>query len=157
MKDKARIAGVGMVPFTKAGRSPPYDAMGAEAARLALRDAGIDYTQVQQAYVGFVIGDTTSGQQALYPLGLSGIPIVNVNNACSSGSTALFLARQAVESGSADVVLALGFEQMLAGPLASPYTDRPGVNGMLNDMVERTIGWDDKAPLAAQYFGSAGR
>lgn len=157
MKDKARIAGVGMVPFTKAGRSASYDAMGAEAARLALRDAGIDYTQVQQAYVGFVIGDTTSGQQALYPLGLSGIPIVNVNNACSSGSTALYLARQAVESGSADVVLALGFEQMLAGPLASPYTDRPGVNGMLNDMVGRTVGWDDKAPLAAQYFGGAGR
>ena len=86
MKDKARIAGVGMVPFTKAGRSPAYDAMGAEAARLALADAGIDYSQVQQAYVGFVIGDTTSGQQALYPLGMSGIPIVNVNNACSTRS-----------------------------------------------------------------------
>lgn len=157
MKDKARIAGVGMVPFTKAGRSPAYDAMGAEAARLALADAGIDYAVVQQAYVGFVIGDTTSGQQALYPLGLSGIPIVNVNNACSSGSTALFLARQAVESGSVEVALALGFEQMLAGPLASPYTDRPGVNGMLNAMVERTVGWDQKAPLAAQYFGNAGR
>ena len=156
MKDKARIAGVGMVPFTKAGRSPPYDAMGAEAARLALQDAGVDYAQVQQAYVGFVIGDTTSGQQALYPLGLSGIPIVNVNNACSSGSTALFLARQAVQSGSVDVALALGFEQMLAGPLSSPYTDRPGVNGMLNRMVERTVGWHEKAPLAAQYFGNAG-
>ena len=156
MKDKARIAGVGMVPFTKAGRSPPYDAMGAEAARLALQDAGVDYAQVQQAYVGFVIGDTTSGQQALYPLGLSGIPIVNVNNACSSGSTALFLARQAVQSGSCDVALALGFEQMLAGPLSSPYTDRPGVNGMLNRMVERTVGWHEKAPLAAQYFGNAG-
>ena len=157
MKDKARIAGVGMVPFTKAGRSPAYDAMGAEAARLALRDAGIDYTQVQQAYVGFVIGDTTSGQQALYPLGLTGIPIVNVNNACSTGSTALYLARQAVESGSADVVLALGFEQMLAGALASPFNDRPGVNGMLNAMVDRTVGWDTKVPLAAQYFGGAGR
>jgi len=156
VKDKARIAGVGMVPFTKAGRSPPYDAMGAEAARLALQDAGVDYAQVQQAYVGFVIGDTTSGQQALYPLGLSGIPIVNVNNACSSGSTALFLARQAVQSGSVDVALALGFEQMLAGPLSSPYTDRPGVNGMLNRMVERTVGWHEKAPLAAQYFGNAG-
>ena len=157
MKEPARIAGVGMVPFTKAGRSAPYDAMGVDAARQALADAGIAYAEVQQAYVGFVIGDTTSGQQALYPLGLSGIPIVNVNNACSSGSTALFLARQAVESGSADVVLALGFEQMLAGPLASAYTDRPGVNGMLNEMVGRTIGWDAKAPLAAQYFGGAGR
>jgi len=78
MKDKPRIAGVGMVPFTKAGRSPPYDAMAADAARQALADAGIAYGAVQQAYVGFVIGDTTSGQQALYPLGLTGIPIVNV-------------------------------------------------------------------------------
>ena len=157
MDHKARIAGVGMVPFTKAGRSPAYDAIGADAARQALADAGVSYRQVQQAYVGFVIGDTTSGQQALYPLGLSGIPIINVNNACSTGSTALYLARQAVESGVVDVALALGFEQMLSGPLASPFNDRPGVNGMLNAMVDRTQGWDTKAPLAAQYFGGAGR
>jgi len=155
MKHKARIAGVGMVPFTKAGRSPAYDAMAADAARQALADAGLAYGAVQQAYVGFVIGDTTSGQQALYPLGLSGIPIVNVNNACATGSTALFLARQAVESGSVDVALALGFEQMQAGALSSPFSDRPGVNGTLNAMVERVQGWDAKAPIAAQYFGGA--
>jgi acetyl-CoA acetyltransferase len=145
-----------MVPFTKAGRSPPYDAMAREAAVRALADAVLDYTEVQQAYVGFVIGDTTSGQQALYPLGMTGIPIVNVNNACSTGSTALFLARQAVQSGVVDVALAVGFEQMLAGPLASPFNDRPGVNGMLNAMVERVQGWDESAPFAAQYFGGAG-
>jgi acetyl-CoA acetyltransferase len=156
VKDKPRIAGVGMVPFTKAGRSPAYDAMAADAARQALADAGIAYGAVQQAYVGFVIGDTTSGQQALYPLGLTGIPIVNVNNACATGSTALFLARQAVQSGVVDVALALGFEQMVAGALASPFTDRPGVNGMLNAMLERTRGWDTQAPVAAQYFGNAG-
>jgi sterol carrier protein 2 len=157
MKDKARIAGVGMVKFTKAGRSPAYDAMAADAARQALADAGIDYSAVQQAYVSFVIGDTTSGQQALYQVGLTGIPIVNVNNACASGSTALYLARQAVESGVVDVALAVGFEQMLAGALASPFNDRPAVNGMLNGMVRRTQGWDEKAPVAAQYFGGAGR
>ncbi|HEX6704673.1 MAG TPA: beta-ketoacyl synthase N-terminal-like domain-containing protein [Albitalea sp.] len=157
MKDKARIAGVGMVPFTKAGRSAPYDAMGADAARQALADAGLPYGEVQQAYVGFVIGDTTSGQQALYALGLNGTPIVNVNNACASGSTALFLAHQAVASGTVDVALALGFEQMLAGALASPFNDRPGVNGTLNAMVARVQGWDEKAPIAAQYFGGAGR
>jgi acetyl-CoA acetyltransferase len=157
MKDKARIAGVGMVAFTKAGRSAPYDAMAADAARQALADAGLDYKQVQQAYVGFVIGDTTSGQQALYSLGLTGIPIVNVNNACATGSTALFLARQAVQSGMVEVALAVGFEQMLAGALASPFNDRPGVNGMLNAMISRNQGWDEKAPLAAQYFGGAGR
>ncbi|HEU0205042.1 MAG TPA: lipid-transfer protein [Burkholderiaceae bacterium] len=156
MKDKARIAGVGMVRFSKPGRSPAYDAMAVDAARQALADAGIDYGAVQHAYVGFVIGDTTSGQQALYQLGLSGIPIINVNNACATGSTALYLARLAVESGGVDVALALGFEQMLAGPLASPFTDRPSVNGALNALVAEVQGWDAKAPIAAQYFGGAG-
>ncbi|HSW04939.1 thiolase C-terminal domain-containing protein [Aquabacterium sp.] len=157
MTEKPQIAGVGMVRFTKAGRSAAYDAMAAEAARAALADAGIAYAEVQQAYVGFVIGDTTSGQQSLYPLGLSGIPIINVNNACATGSSALFLARQAVASGVVDVALALGFEQMLSGPLASPFNDRPGVNGVLNSMVSTVQGWDAKAPIAAQYFGGAGR
>jgi acetyl-CoA acetyltransferase len=104
-----------------------------------------------------VIGDTTSGQQALYQVGVTGIPIVNVNNACATGSTALFLARQAVESGAVDVALAVGFEQMLAGALASPFRDRPGVNGMLNRLVTQVQGWDEKAPIAAQYFGGAAR
>lgn len=157
MKDKARVAGVGMVKFSKPGRSPAYDAMAVDATRQALADAGIDYKAVQQAYVGFVIGDTTAGQQALYQVGLTGIPIINVNNACSTGSTALFLARQAVESGVVDVALAVGFEQMLAGALASPFTDRPGVNGMLNVLVADVQGRDEKAPIAAQYFGGAGR
>jgi acetyl-CoA acetyltransferase len=156
MKHSARIAGVGMVPFTKAGRSAPYDAMAGEAARRALDDAGLPYDTVQQAYVAFVIGDTTSGQQVLYPLGLTGIPVINLNNACASGSTALFLAHQAVRSGAVDVALALGFEQMLSGALASPFSDRPAVNGMINALVGRVQGWDEKAPIAAQYFGGAG-
>lgn len=157
MSEKALVAGVGMVKFTKPGKSEAYDAMAVDATRQALADAGIDYKAVQQAYVGFVIGDTTSGQQALYQVGLSGIPIVNVNNACSTGSSALFLARQAVESGTVDVALAVGFEQMMAGALASPFTDRPTVNGMLNKVVGEVQGWDQKAPLAAQFFGGAGR
>ena len=70
---------------------------------------------MQQAYVGYVLGDSTSGQQALYQVGLSGIPIVNVNNNCATGSTALWLARQAVESGAVEVALAVGFEQMVPG------------------------------------------
>ena len=87
------VAGVGMIPFRKPGSSAPYHVMGAQAARLALADAGLDYDAVQQAYAGFVYGDSTSGQRALYDVGMTGIPIVNVNNNCSSGSTALFLAR----------------------------------------------------------------
>src|SRR5699024_2692959 len=110
-------AGVGMVPFTKPGRGDDYPAMGEAAARAALADAGIDYTSVRQAYVGYVYGDSTAGQAALYGLGLSGIPIVNVNNNCATGSSALFLARQAVAAGIVDCALAVGFEQMRPGAL----------------------------------------
>src|SRR4030095_2556322 len=85
------VAGVGMIPFRKPGDHPPYFEMGAEAARLALADAGIGYSDVQQAYVGYVYGDSTSGQRALYEVGLTGIPIVNVNNNCSTGSPPLLL------------------------------------------------------------------
>lgn len=57
-------------------------------------------------------GDSTSGQKAIYAIGLAGIPVFNFNNNCS---TALFLARQAIEHGAAECVLALGFEQMNPG------------------------------------------
>src|SRR5690606_15108460 len=105
------------------GRSATYDQMGAAAARLALVDAGIDYGAVEQAYVGYVYGDSTSGQRALYHLGHPGIPVINVNNNCSTGSSALWLARQAVASGAAECALALGFEQMVPGALTEQYTD----------------------------------
>ena len=93
------VAGVGMIPFKKPGTSEPYDVMGAGAVREALADAGIDYADVQQAYAGYVYGDSTCGQKALYHVGMTGIPVINVNNNCSTGSSALFLARQAVQSG----------------------------------------------------------
>ena len=125
MSGKVKVAGVGMIPFTKPGASDNYDVMGATAARLALDDAGISFDQIGQAYVGYVYGDSTCGQAALYHLGTSGVPIVNVNNNCSTGSSALFLARQAVESGMVDCALALGFEQMNPGALGSVFTDRP--------------------------------
>ena len=96
MTEKVIVGGVGMIPFSKPGASPSYTDMGADATRRALADAGIGYELVQQAFVGYVYGDSTSGQTALYEVGLTGIPIVNVNNNCSTGSTALYLARQAV-------------------------------------------------------------
>ena len=99
MSSRAYVAGVGMIPFVKPGANAPYHVMGTEAAKLALVDAGLDYGLIQQAYVGYVYGNSTCGQRALYPVGMTGIPIVNVNNNCSTGSTALFLARQAIESG----------------------------------------------------------
>lgn len=156
MSHKALVAGVGMIPFRKPGQSEAWDLMAAEAARRALADAGIGYTEVQQAYVGYVYGESTSGQSALYHVGLSGIPIVNVNNNCSTGSTALFLARQAVEAGIVDVALALGFEQMNPGALAAVYNDRKPAMEMFSDAMTRAQTLDPKAPGAAQFFGGAG-
>jgi acetyl-CoA acetyltransferase len=118
------VAGVGMIPFTKPGQNAPYDVMGSEAIKLALKDAGLDYSLVEQAFAGFVYGDSCAGQRTIYKAGMSGIPIVNVNNNCSTGSTALFLARQAVEGGAAECALAVGFEQMNPGALGATYKDR---------------------------------
>ena len=122
MPSRTYVAGVGMIPFVKPGASAPYHLMGAQAIRLALGDAGLGYEKIERAYAGYVFGGSTCGQRALYQVGMTGIPVFNVNNNCSTGSTALFLAREAIESGAADCVLALGFEQMKPGPLrpASP-------------------------------------
>lgn len=150
------ISGVGMMPFTKPGKSETYDRMGAHAARAALEDAGLSYSDVQQAFVGYVYGDSTSGQNALYELGLTGIPAVNVNNNCSTGSSALWLARQAVASGSADCVLALGFEQMTPGALVNAFGDRPSPTARGEDIASAQPGGDLEAPMAAKLFGGAG-
>jgi acetyl-CoA acetyltransferase len=150
------IAGVGMVKFVKPGKSQSYEVMGAEAVRTALADSGITYDQVEQAYAGFVSGDTCSGQTALYGVGLTQIPIVNVNNACSTGSTALFLARQAVMSGAVDVALALGFEQMSPGALALGASDRTPITVYIDNAMRELRGFDDNVPTGLQYFGNAG-
>jgi sterol carrier protein 2 len=157
VSNNAVVAGVGMIPFTKPGQSESYDMMGAQAARNALADAGLDYSAVQQAYVGYVYGDSTSGQRALYHLGAHGIPIFNVNNNCATGSSALYLARQAVETGVADVALAVGFEQMNRGALLDVYSDRPTPLDQFQDARNLARGVpDDGVPAAAAYFGSAG-
>jgi acetyl-CoA acyltransferase len=144
-----------MVPFMTPRNSRTYDVMAVEAAGKALADAGVDYAAVQQAYVGYSYGDSTSGQAALYGVGQTGIPVINVNNNCSTGSTALFMARQAVVGGAADCVLALGFEQMQRGALAMNWTDRPSPFDRF-DELKRGLQGDSDAPLAAQYFGGAG-
>jgi len=149
------VAGVGMIPFRKPSQSATYDVMGAEAVSLALKDAGIDYDLIQQAYAGYVYGDSTCGQRALYRVGQSGIPVINVNNNCSSGSSALFLARQAVESGVVDCALALGFEQMMPGALGSVFVDRPNPLGPFIDIAQE-LQPDPDAFMAPHLFGGAG-
>jgi sterol carrier protein 2 len=66
---------------------------------------------------GYFKGESCCGQRALYPLGMNGIPIYNVNNNCSTGSSALLLAQQLVAGGIAECVLAVGFEKMKRGSL----------------------------------------
>jgi acetyl-CoA acetyltransferase len=151
------VVGVGMVPFTKPGKSDTYDVMGANAGRAALKDAGIDYSMVEQAYVGYVYGDSTCGQAAIYAMGLTGIPVVNVNNNCATGSTALFLARQAVECGAAECSLALGFEQMTPGALTERWSDRPTPLTRFIGAMRQIGQWDDALPMAPQLFAAAGR
>src|SRR5882724_13039445 len=152
---RAYVAGVGMIPFVKPGANAPYHVMGAEATKLVLNDAGLDYAKIQQVYVGYVYGDSTCGQRALYPVGMTGIPVVNVNNNCSTGSTALFLARQAIESGAADCVMALGFEQMKPGALGAVFTDRPSAFDDFDAVTDELVDARN-IPLALRYFGGAG-
>lgn len=149
------VTGVGMIPFAKPGKHAPYHEMAAQATGIALADAGIAYDQVEQAYVGYVYGDSTAGQRALYEVGMTGIPIVNVNNNCSTGSTALFLARQAVASGAVQCVLALGFEQMSPGALGAVFQDRPSPFDRFDEATAQLVGHAE-IPLALRYFGGAG-
>lgn len=149
------IAGVGMVPFATPSKSETYDVMASGAIRAALADAGVRFDQVQQAYAGYVYGDSTSGQKALYGVGMTGIPVINVNNNCSTGSSALWLARQAVAGGAAECVLAFGFEQMERGALTAKWADRPSPFNDFLDVASAAIGRSD-APMAAQLFGGAG-
>ena len=152
-KRAVHVVGVGMIPFTKPGASDPYTVMGARAAKLALEDAGVDYALVEQAYVGYVYGDSTAGQAAIYGVGLTGIPVFNLNNNCSTGSSALFLARQAVESGQVECAIALGFEQMQPGALKGAWDDRPSPMARFAEVMTAHQGYDPATPRAALFFG----
>ncbi|OIK03518.1 lipid-transfer protein [Streptomyces monashensis] len=157
---KAYVAGVGMTRFEKPEtRSWQYWDMVREAGEAALADAGIAYADVEQVPVGYCFQPSTAGQRAVYELGLTGVPVYNVNNNCATGSTALMLARQLVEGGAADCVLALGFEKMKKGALGggadggdfstSPVARHYGVMAARHGL--------EQAPPTAQIFGDAAR
>ncbi|KAJ3309542.1 sterol carrier protein 2 [Blyttiomyces sp. JEL0837] len=184
---KVYVIGVGMTHFDKPGRRTDvdYPDYALEAATKALLDANITYDSVETAAVGYCFGDSTCGQRALYQLGLTQIPIVNVNNSqykvfenynfpcfkkpyvtltstrilsktdCSTGSSALFMARNAVAFGQAECALALGFEKMAPGSLGTVWNDRTNpMDKSVEQMVE--LRGFDKAPFAAQIFANAG-
>jgi sterol carrier protein 2 len=156
MGRRVNVIGVGMTKFAKPGASEDYNVMATKAARAALEDAGVPYPDVEQAYAGYVFGDSTCGQRAVYDVGLTGIPVINVNNNCSTGSTALFLGRQAVEGGLADLVLVVGFEKMEKGALGSKWGDRTNPLEHQAGVMNKLQGFT-QAPPAAQMFGGAGR
>lgn len=157
MGSRARILGVSMVKFAKPGANDPYEVMGATAIRGALADAGIEYEAVQQVYAGYVYGDSTCGQRVAYSVGMTGVPVFNLNNYCASGSSALLLARQAVEAGAVECALAVGFEEMRPGALTSVWTDRTSPVGWIHERRhELAPELPDDAPRAIKAFGSAG-
>jgi acetyl-CoA acetyltransferase len=150
------VIGVGMTKFEKPqSKSWEFPDMAKESVTNALADAGIDYDTVEQAYAGSAY--SSFGQRALYTVDLTGVPIMTVTNACASGSSALFLARQAIKAG-CDVSLAVGYEKMHKGSLGS--SGGKGGPGPLDKHLESMIagrGWDnEKAPMP-QMFGNAGR
>jgi acetyl-CoA acyltransferase len=151
------VIGVGMTKFDKPGtKEGDYPDWAKEAGTKALEDAGIPYESVQQAFAGYCYGDSTYGQRAIYGLGLTGIPVVNVNNNCSTGSSALFLARQALKGGIVDCALAVGFEKMERGSLGMKYTDR--TSAMDKHMMRMfELREPETSPFAPQMFGNAGR
>ncbi|CAG0917333.1 unnamed protein product [Notodromas monacha] len=157
MGRKVYVIGVGMTKFEKPGKhDASYVDLVRESVTDALSDAKVSYDDIKHAFVGYVYGDSTSGQKALYEIGLTGIPIQNVNNNCSTGSSALYLGCKFVESGLSDCVLAVGFEKMQPGSLGLVFPDQPNplekhieVMGELEGIAA--------APFAAQLFGNAGR
>ncbi|KAG1460208.1 hypothetical protein G6F56_006002 [Rhizopus delemar] len=145
-----------MSKFIRPRGEVDYPEFGLEAAVKALNDAGISYDAVEYASVGYVYADSTAGQRVLYQLGMTQIPIINVNNNCSTGSTALYQARNAVASGTVDCAMALGFERMARGSLGSTFSDRTNPLDHLGTVMATERGFDPKAPTAAQIFGNAG-
>jgi acetyl-CoA acyltransferase len=151
------VIGVGMTKFEKPGsREWDYPDMAREAGSAALADAGISFEDIEEAFAGYVFGDSCAGERAVYELGTSGIPIYNVNNNCSTGSTALYGAARSIRGGLADCTLAIGFEKMVKGSLGAKFTDRelPTARHFmkLGELFEF-----EAAPPAPMMFGMAGR
>ncbi len=155
MSERVYVIGVGMTRFEKPSARPDWDypEMAQEAARAALADAGLPYARVEQVVAGYCFADTAAGQRAVYGLGMTGVPVINVNKACATGSTALYVAAGLIAGGAADCALALGFEKMgnvvryadRADPLAQHVAGMVARRGASSELI------------TAQMFGNAGR
>ncbi|KAI9680510.1 MAG: hypothetical protein M1817_003950 [Caeruleum heppii] len=150
------VLGVGLTKFIKPRGKVDYTELGFEAGIKALLDAHINYDDVDQGVACYCYGDSTCGQRVFYQFGMTGIPIYNVNNNCSTGSTGLHLARNVIGHGGADCVLVVGFEKMFPGSLKGFFEDRENPTSTTGKMMKETRRVTN-APGAAQMFGNAGR
>ena len=142
--------GLFLSPTASAVRHPP-------APTHPCNSSGITYDAIEAAFVGYVFGASTCGQAALYQLGLTGIPITNVNNNCATGSTALLHAATLVRSGEARCALALGFERMAPGPLGAGNNNDDRLNPLvpLFAAAARASPGADRGPPNPRVFGAA--
>ena len=109
----------------------------------------VSLPHTEQVVAGYCFGDSTCGQRSAYEMGMTGIPVINVNNNCATGSTALYVARGFIAGGMASCVLALGFEKMNPGSLGAVFDDRENpVQNHFMRMVE--IAGMGKAPPMPQ-------
>ncbi|KAF2742487.1 non-specific lipid-transfer protein [Sporormia fimetaria CBS 119925] len=155
-KENVYVLGVGMTKFIKPRGKVDYPELGFEAGVKAMLDAQINYDEVDQGVACYCYGDSTCGQRVFYQFGMTGIPIYNVNNNCSTGSTGLYMGRNMIAHGAADCVLVVGFEKMFPGSLQTFFQDRANPTGTSSLIMKETRGIT-KAPGAAQMFGNAGR
>ncbi|KAE9979485.1 hypothetical protein EG327_007014 [Venturia inaequalis] len=155
-KEPVYVLGVGMTKFIKPRGKVDYTELGFEAGVKAMLDAQINYDDVEQGVACYCYGDSTCGQRVFYQFGMTQIPIYNVNNNCSTGSTGLFMARNMIGYGQADCVLVVGFEKMFPGSLQTFFQDRTNPTMTTNLVMKETRGITN-APGAAQLFGNAGR
>ncbi|KAM0711862.1 hypothetical protein Q7P35_001232 [Cladosporium inversicolor] len=155
-KDPVYVLGVGMTKFIKPRGKVDYTELGFEAGVKAMLDAQVNYDDIDMGVACYCYGDSTCGQRVFYQFGQTSIPIWNVNNNCSTGSTGLYLGRNMIAGGQADAVLVVGFEKMNPGSLSTYFNDRANPTGTFGEMMKATRGVTN-APGAAQMFGNAGR
>jgi len=136
------VAGIGTTRFNVYDDKQWFH-LGGEAILKILKDAEMEWKDIQAAFCGSVYQGTGSGHQAIKEVGLTGIPIVNVENACSSGGSAFRLAYQSVAAEIYDIVLVLGMEKMPRGPIPStafrPWELQMGFNVQPANYANETV------------------
>lgn len=132
MRD-VRVIGTGLIPFAKYYEKTLAD-LASPAVRAAMAEANVDRKDIQAAWCGTALGGMMAGQRALKPLGMTGIPIANMENACASSATAFHTAWTAVAAGMYDCALVIGVEKLTklaGGPLPVEQEDWEAAYGLM--------------------------